>query len=436
MPLPSEQLLAPLEMFGVRLGLDRIRELLGAFGDPHLATPAVLVAGTNGKGSTAAFLAAMCAAAGYRTGLYTSPHLEEVTERIALGEMPIADPVLADYLEAILETGRRTHAPPTYFEALTAAAFLYFRDAGADLAVMEVGLGGRLDATNVCEPVLSLICSIALDHERHLGTTVAAIAREKGGILRRGRPAIAWAEGEAAEALEEQAAALGCDLVTAPRQVRIGGGARQVTLRTPRRGYRLTPSLAGAHQRRNLAVAVLAAETLAAHGFPRLDTAAVTAGCRSCRWPGRLETVALADGRRVLLDAAHNPDGIEALCDFVRGTANQAAEVPDLLFGAMRDKDIGAMLPPIAALCRRVVLTRPRASCAEGLPGAGPRGGDPGAWTPLLEDRAVEVEPDPAEALARALEGSSALLVVCGSIYLVGEVRSLLRDRYGAFSSR
>jgi dihydrofolate synthase / folylpolyglutamate synthase len=423
----TSQLLAPLEIFGVRLGLERIRRLLGGFGDPHLATPVVLVAGTNGKGSTAALVAAMCRAAGYRTGLYTSPHLEEVTERIVLDEKPIDDGTLAGYLEKILERARREDAPPTYFEALTAAAFLYFRDRRADLAVMEVGLGGRLDATNVGEPILSLISSIAFDHECHLGTTLTAIAREKAGILRPGRPAIAWAEGEAAAALEEQAAAIGGDLALAPRQIRIAGDGRTVTLRTPRRSYRLTPALAGAHQRRNLGLAVLAAETLAQIGFPRLDAAAIAAGCRRCRWPGRLETVVLADGRQVLLDAAHNPDAVLALCEYVR----TSVETPDLLFGAMRDKNVGAMLPPIAALCRRLILTRPSASRAEGPPGVGPRGGDPQSWAPLLTGRKLEIEIDPARALDKALKGGSELLLACGSIYLIGEVRKRLRERYG-----
>ncbi|MEE8523765.1 MAG: cyanophycin synthetase [Thermoanaerobaculia bacterium] len=424
----------------MRLGLDRVRRLLGAFDDPHLTTPVVLIAGTNGKGSTAALVAAMGRAAGYRVGLYTSPHLEQVTERIVLGERPIEDRSLAGYLEEILERAGAADAAPTYFEALTTAAFLYFHDSRAELAVMEVGLGGRLDATNVCEPVLSLISSIDLDHERHLGTSLAVIAGEKGGILRRGKPAIAWVEGEAADALEAQAAALGCDLVLAPRQVRITDSPpepgnpsplRDLSLQTARRDYRLTLPLAGAHQRRNLGLAVLAAEALAARGWSRLDTAAIAAGSRRCRWPGRLETVTLADGRRVLLDTAHNPAAVAALCEHLR-TLNES---PDLLFGAMRDKNVSAMLPPIAASSRRVVLTRPRASRAEGPPGDGPRGGDPRAWTSLVK-APVAIETDPARALEKALDGSSSLLVVCGSIYLVGEVRRLLRERYGAFSRR
>lgn len=425
----------------MRLGLDRVRRLLGTFDDPHLATPVVLVAGTNGKGSTAALVAAMGRAAGYRVGLYTSPHLESVAERIMLGERSIAERSLAEYLEEILERAPGVDAAPTYFEALTAAAFLYFRDSRADLAVMEVGLGGRLDATNVCEPILSLISSIDLDHERHLGTSLAEIATEKGGILRPGKPAIAWVEGEAADVLQDRAAALGCALDLAPRQVRITEDPREpgrsspplrdLSLKTARREYRLGLALAGAHQCRNLGLAVLAAEALAERGWSRLDAAAIAAGSRRCRWPGRLETITLAGGRRVLLDAAHNPAAVQALCAHLR----TLCESPDLLFGAMGDKDVGAMLPPLAAASRHVFLTRPRASRAEGPPGDGPRGGDPGAWAALVA-RPVTVEDDPGRALATALGGSSRLLVVCGSSYLVGEVRRLLRERYGAFSRR
>jgi dihydrofolate synthase/folylpolyglutamate synthase len=378
-------------------------------------------------------------AAGYRVGLYTSPHLENVTERIVLGEHPIADQALAGYLREILDRAPAVDAAPTYFEALTAAALLYFRDARADLAVLEVGLGGRLDATNACEPALSLISSIDLDHERYLGTSLAAIAAEKAGILRRGKPAIAWVEGEAAAALEARAAALGCALDLAPLKVRITEdppepgrpSPRDLSLYTPRHHYRLKLALAGAHQLRNLGLAVLAAEALAARGWGRLDAAAIAAGSRRCRWPGRLETVTLAGGRRVLLDAAHNPAAVRALCEHLR----TLSESPDLLFGAMGDKDVGAMLPPLAAASRHVFLTRPRASRAEGPPGDGPRGGDPGAWAALVE-KPVTVENDPVRALQTALDGSSRLLVVCGSSYLVGEVRRLLRERYGAFSSR
>ena len=210
--MPStESILARLEIFGVRLGLERSRQLLDRLGDPQLDMPVILVAGTNGKGSTSALLASILGAAGYRVGLYTSPHLETVEERIRINGAAIDRRRLACLLEEVVEAGRlETGSPPTYFEALTAAAFVEFRDGAVDVAVMEVGLGGRLDATNVAEPVLSLITSIALDHQHVLGSTLALIAREKAGILRAGGPALCWVEAdEARDALFERAAEIG-----------------------------------------------------------------------------------------------------------------------------------------------------------------------------------------------------------------------------------
>ena len=420
----SEALLRPLELFGVRLGLERVRHLLAALGSPHLAVPAVLVAGTNGKGSTAALLAAMCRAAGYRTGLYTSPHLEAVTERLAVDGRAIDDGALAGHLEEILAR-TDSDGPPTYFEALTVAAFRHFLTAGVEIAVLEVGLGGRLDATNVAEPVLSLITSIARDHAEHLGAGLAAVAGEKAGILRRGAPAIAWTEdGEVEAVLRDRAREVGSELICAPQRVRMvpsagGGGVPQrVSLRTGGdRVYDLELHLAGRHQLRNLAVAVLAAEVLAGRGWHRLDAAAIAGGARSCRWPGRLEAVDLPDGRRVILDGAHNPAAVAAVADFVR----RLPEPPDLLFGAMGDKAVGEMLPALAAVTGRVVLTRP----------SGRRAADPRELRPLVAGRPVVIEPDPGRALDEALAGCEHGLLVCGSIYLVGEVRGILRRRFG-----
>ncbi len=435
----SEALLEPLELFGVRLGLERVRRLLAALGSPHLAVPVVLVAGTNGKGSTAALLAAMCRAAGYRVGLYTSPHLEAVTERLAVDGRPIGDRELAGHLAAILalepgnagsrrsgapEAGPRHAGPPTYFEALTVAAFLCFRAAAAEIAVMEVGLGGRLDATNVSEPVLSLVTSIARDHEEHLGTGLAAVAGEKAGILRRGAPAIAWTEDREVEAvLRDRARELGSELHLAARRVRIeptDGGLfpQRARLRTgDGRVYALELHLAGRHQLRNLSLAVLAAETLAERGFPRLDAAAIRAGARRCRWPGRLEDVELPGGRRVTLDGAHNPAAAAAVADWARSLP----EPPDLLFGAMGDKEVAEMLPALAAVTGRLILTRP----------PGRRAAAPRDLASCLGGRRSVIEPDLGRALEVALDGCGGRLLVCGSIYLVGAIRGLLRRRFG-----
>jgi dihydrofolate synthase / folylpolyglutamate synthase len=425
--MTPDTLLSRLELLGIRLGLDHTRALLAALGDPQLRYPAVLVAGSNGKGSTSALLAAMATAAGYRTGLYTSPHLEAVEERLRIDGRAIAGerlgPLLADL---VARAERETGAPPTYFEALTVAAFRWFAEERVDLAVVEVGMGGRLDATNLCDPVLSLVTSISLDHREFLGDTLAAIAREKAGILRRGRPALAWVEApEAAAALFAAAAETGADLAFAPARVAIeavapAAGGQRVRLATPRGRHDLCIALLGAHQAKNLGLAVLAAEALAglaSDRLDRLDAAAIAAGAAACRWPGRLEVVDLPGGRRVLLDAAHNPEGAAALAGFLAG-----APPPDLLFGVLADKDAGEMLAALAGRAGRIVLTAP----------ASPRARPPAELAALVPDRDVVVEPDPGRALELALAAPAhAALVVCGSIFLVGEIRRRLRERFG-----
>jgi dihydrofolate synthase / folylpolyglutamate synthase len=418
--------LSRLEGLGIKLGLERARDLLVRMGEPQRGLPCVLVAGTNGKGSTSSLLAAMARAAGIRTGLYTSPHLESVEERLRIDGRAIASGRLGAILEDLVALAEReTGSPPTYFEAVTLAAFRWFADERVDLAVLEVGLGGRLDATNLVDPILSLITSIGFDHREFLGDTLAAIAREKAGILRSGRPALAWIEdAEPAESVQTVAHEIGADLRFASREVRIeaaeprGWEGQGIRLATPTRHYDLAMALLGDHQAKNLGLAVRAAEALAGLGFDRLDAQAITAGAAACRWPGRLEPVALPDGRHVLLDAAHNPDGAEVLARFL----SRLAKPFDLLFGVLADKDYGEMLPPLAARARRVVLTRP----------ASPRAKDPAELLPLLGGReGVLVEPDPDRALDRALGLGGEVLVACGSIFLVGEVRKALRQRFG-----
>jgi len=433
-----------------------MRGLLAALGSPELRFPAVLVAGSNGKGSTAALLAAMAGAAGYRTGLYTSPHLETVEERLRIDGRAVGGERLGDLLEEVVACAeRRLGHSPTYFEAVTAAAFLWFAAERVELAVVEVGLGGRLDATNVCEPVLSLITSISLEHRELLGDTPAAIAREKAGIMRAGRPALSWVEDrEAAGALRQVAAELGASLHAAESEVTIAGTAplaadgagglggsggvdgsdgvdgsggwegQKVTLDTPLARRELRIGLLGRHQAHNLALAVRAAELLAGSGFPRLDERALAAGAAACRWPGRGEVVPLPGGRRVLLDAAHNAEGAAALGELLAETGPRAGSL-DLIFGVLGDKDAGEMLDRLAPLARNVVFTTvptPRARAAAELP-ALLRTARPGT--------SALVEAEPAAALDRALALGADTLVACGSIFLVGELRRLLRERFG-----
>ena len=405
-PLPAlnaDRILARLEKLGIRLGLESVRALLAGLGDPQLRYRTVLVAGSNGKGSTSALLAAMSAAAGLRTGLYTSPHLESVEERLRIDGRAIDPGELARLLGRIVES-----ATPTYFEAVTAAAFLWFAERQVDLAVIEVGMGGRLDATNVCEPELSLITSISLEHREHLGDTLAAIAREKAGTFRPGRPAIVWLEDpEPSAAVRTVAAELGTDLRFAPELVTIQMDGQRVRLATPRGEHDLEIHLPGAHQAKNLALAVLAAEELG------IGPEAIAEGARSCRWPGRLERIELPGDRLVLLDAAHNPEGAAALAGYLEGPV-------DLLFGVLGDKDVADMLGPLAKRARRIVLTTP----------ASDRARPPEELAALLPGREVEVVPDLEQALERALQPGTRL-VVCGSIYLIGEVRKRLREKFG-----
>ncbi len=432
-PGRAQRILDRLEVLGIRLGLDSTRRLLTALGEPQLRFPAVLVAGSNGKGSTSALLAAMAGAAGYRTGLYTSPHLEAVEERLRIDGRAIGGERLGELLERVVSCAEeRLDHTPTYFEALTAAAFLWFAAERLDLAVVEVGLGGRLDATNLTAPVLSLITSISLEHREMLGDTHAAIAREKAGILRRGRPALSWVEQpEAAAAIREAAAAAGAGWRAAEREVTVAGRAplgaggwdgQEVTLLTPAGRHELRTRLLGGHQGRNLGLAVRAAEVLAGAGFPALDRAAIAAGAAACRWPGRAEVVNLPGGPRVLLDAAHNAEGAGVLAGLLEEMAAPAGSTA-VVFGVLGDKDAGEMLASLAPRARHLVLTTPvspRARpAAELLALLG--GAHPGALA----------EPDPEAALARALALGAETVVVCGSIYLVGALRLWLRQAFG-----
>ncbi len=457
--------LSRLEFFGIKLGLDSIRTLLQALGEPQQRFPTVLVAGTNGKGSTSSLLASIAHHGGLRVGLYTSPHLESPRERVRIAGRTIPSAELSAVLREIIEVAERVlGAPPTYFEAFTAAACRVFAAHAVDLAVLEVGMGGRLDATNACEPVLSVITPIGLDHQQYLGETLTAIAGEKAGILRHAQPALAWVPASAAEAAVEDAAVrLGARLEMVHKTTRVRGretfglDGQTLDVETPVAAYRLRTSLLGEHQLANVALAVRAAEHLRALGFSGLDEPAIAGGVSAARWPGRLESVRLADGGEVLFDGAHNADGVAALAAFL----DRLGRPHDLLFGALADKDLEAMLPPLAARARRVTLTS--------VPS--PRSESPSRLRSLLGDRQAVLETDPGKALDSALAGARThlkdsadaqsgdfknstavefadftdstavesrpdatprLLVICGSLYLVGALREALRRRHGA----
>jgi dihydrofolate synthase/folylpolyglutamate synthase len=405
-----------LRVRGVRLGLPPVRALCAELGDPQDAVPSILIAGTNGKGSVAAMIEAGLRRAGRRTGLYTSPHLRHVRERYRIrGQIP-DDARIESALAQVREASERLEDPPTYFEATTAAAFVLFRSEGCDTCILEVGMGGRLDATNiVAMPTLSVITRITHDHMDELGTDLAGIAREKAGILRAGGRAVIGAQDEpAATALREAAESAGALLTPAEANARlVENPDRTLRLETPRHTLNgLRPSLAGAHQQENIQTAAAALlELEAADGVWSEEP--YRAAVEDARLEGRLDW-RLGDPD-VLLDGAHNPSGARALADYLESEGIR----PVLLFGCMRDKQFEEMLGALAPLCREIVLTAVE----------NPRALDPVLLLAHTGDRLCSTARPVSDAFAVASARARALgvpLLVAGSLYLVGDVLELV----------
>jgi dihydrofolate synthase/folylpolyglutamate synthase len=437
-----------------KFSLEHIRALLKELGQPQMRFPSVLIAGTNGKGSTAATLAAIVHSAGIKTALYTSPHLVRVSERMrvsgAKGLEEIGEEAFArNYFrvdvaaQALVERGELPHEP-SYFEVMTAVAFCWFAEQHVELAVLEVGLGGRLDATNSVEPLVSVITDIGIDHTQYLGNTLREIAGEKAGILRENGVLVTLAQHpEANAAIGEAAVRLGVRGVDAARCLpgaRVQGPGPNVQQGSPlaRNRYelliggevlRVDSPLAGQHQQRNIALAIATAMELRTnHGFA-IPNAAIEAGIRATEWPGRLEWVARAGRAPVLLDVAHNPAGAWAL----RAALAQLPETMPrtLIFSCLADKPIEEMA--------QVLL--PLFDSASGDPA---RGRDQVILAPIQNPRAASVEDllaaadnldvpaegasDLAAALLRAeaVTPKDGVIVATGSVFLVGEIRPLL----------
>ena len=409
--------------FGVKLGLPRVKSALALLGNPHLAAPALHVAGTNGKGSTCAFAEAALRAAGLRTGLYTSPHLLHFCERIRLDGDPISEERAAELLSTILArvpwalaggpAGRDDGDGLTFFELATLIAFVAFAEAGVSAAVIEVGLGGRLDATNVVAPRACAVTSLGLEHMQYLGPTLASIAAEKAGIFKPGVPAVsALQEPEAAAVLERVAANVGAPLrfvepLTLPLRL----------------------SLLGNYQRQNAAVARALIEE---SGLP-VTAAQLERGLATARWPGRLEQA--SERPLVLLDGAHNPHAARALAATLPTIL--AGRPLHLVFAAMVDKDAAAMLAVLAPLASSVHLcatANPRAARPEALaaasalasPAASVALGPEGKAVSAAPARAVHQSVRAALDAARSAAGRDGVVLCCGSLYLVGEVQALL----------
>ncbi len=421
--------------------LAHMRALLAALGNPEQRFRSVLIAGTNGKGSTAATLASILSASGYRAGLYTSPHLSVVNERIRINGAEIEDHLLFEQLERVEEavvglvSQGTLPGKPSFFETMTAIAMLTFApgphsERGVDIAVMEVGMGGRLDATNVVEPLLSIVTDISLDHMEWLGNTIAEIAREKAGILRPHGTMITLPQHpEANQALGDVAMSLNVRGVNAAEYLpgREASSSAKNTYQltnwpgSPAEVLSIDSPLQGQHQRRNLALAIAAAvELRTSHGY-QISREQIERGIRETEWAGRLELISARPERpAMLLDVAHNPAGAWALRASL--SVFETAGPRFLIFGCMRDKALAEMAQILFPVFDHVYLAELpsfRSATGSGLVAAAERTGV-----------AYSLCADAGSALAAALEASSlqrgSLLVACGSVVLVGALRSLL----------
>lgn len=413
----SLEYLSGLERFGSVFGLDNINRLLAAIGDPHRSFRTVHIAGTNGKGSVATMISFMLKAAGYRVGKYTSPHLVSFTERITVNEEEIAEDLVASLTEHIRGRAHRSGSDPfyTYFDFTTALAFEHFRREKVDIAVVETGLGGRLDSTNVIEPLATVITNVGFDHMKELGRTVGEIAGEKAGIIKKGIPLVTGARGKGLAVLSARARelaspirVLGKDFLCRKR------GDRRFSYRGTEWDYRdIALNLEGDHQLSNAAMALCAVESLARSGF-RATEGQVREALASVRWQGRLETV--RERPLVILDGAHNLSGVRALTSFLRSRYRDRRKL--LVFGVMRDKQYGRMLEAMNGCVDLAILTQPkteRALEAESLKCF--------ARNPI-------VTKDTRSALrkARQLAGDSDLILVTGSLYTIGEAKRAVNE--------
>jgi dihydrofolate synthase/folylpolyglutamate synthase len=403
------QYLFSLEQFGIKFGLENIAAIVARLGHPERTFTSVHVAGTNGKGSVTAMVDASLRAAGHKSARYTSPHLVDLSERFVIDGRPVAQDDLraavSDVRDVIdsLRGGGELEAQPTFFEVTTAVAFELFRRAHVDVAVLEVGLGGRLDATNVVAPpqlVATAITSIAFDHQLYLGGSLREIAFEKAGIVKPGVPLVVGPlAAEAWTAIESIARERGAPIIQAAPEDAAG----------------VPIGLSGAHQIANAAVAIRLLQIVDAHGL-RVPSAAIDAGLAEPGWPGRLEARSLPGGRELLLDAAHNPAGAAALASYLE---REAGAKRPLVFAAMRDKDLAGMFLALLPAVSRLIATR----------ASNPRSAEPEA----LAERAravapglpVSIEPRISDALAEAWRYSPRI-VVAGSIFLLGDVLKLV----------
>ena len=401
-PLPW---LFALEQFGIKFGLDNMSAIVATLGHPERAFRSVHIAGTNGKGSVTAMVDAALRAAGHRSARYTSPHLVDLAERFVIDGRPVSHDALVAAVTVVrdaiaaLRAGGGLDVQPTFFEVTTAIALELFRRAGVTVAVLEVGLGGRLDATNIVSPpdvVATAITSIAFDHQVYLGSTLREIALEKAGIIKPGVPVVVGPlDAEAEAAVDEVAASRGARVLRARASDCDG----------------MAIGLAGAHQRSNAAVAMRILQLLDTRGMA-VSAHAIEDGLAHPQWPGRLDVRRLADGRELLLDAAHNPAGAASLASYL---LEEGGDPRPLVFAAMRDKDVAGMFAALLPAVGCLILTR--ASNA--------RSADPESLAEQARAVAPALPIAIAPALGDALDAAwrtSPRIVVAGSIFLLGDV--------------
>jgi len=382
--------LESLQGSGIRPGLTRMRTILRALGNPHRAYRSIIVAGTNGKGSTCSTLASILDASGYRTGLYTSPHLVDIRERWMIGHTPVSEQTLVQAIEILRRASRTAGIKPTYFEALTLIAFIVFERERCEVVVLEVGMGGRLDATNVIRPIAALITPIGLDHTEYLGNTIRKIAREKAGVIHRG--AIVLTNNHdpiVLSVLRRRAATFDCPF----HEVR-GDGSEH-------------PVLRGDFQRENAALAIRAAKMLRSQ-LPEITPAAIRRGVAATQWRGRLERAVIA-GKEVWVDGLHNTHAAQVVAPFI---ARNVKRPRLLVFGIMSDKDVWDVTSLLFPLFDEIITTEPyppRSEPAWGLASL--------AKAMKIKARAI---PDPRSAIRAALASGVRAVFVGGSLYLAG----------------
>ena len=408
-----------LQETGIKLGLEQIRALDALLDHPSRAVPSIVVAGTNGKGSVTAMLERGLREAGCRTGRFTSPHLTRLEERFAIDGLDVATPVLEAAAGRVRHAAGRMSSPPSFFEATTAVAFELFREAEVDVAVLEVGLGGRLDATNVADSQTAVITAIDFDHEAWLGHSLPEIATEKAGVIKPGA-AVTLAENPCTvrEVIGAAAAAADASLVYAPDGVTVAelsldNGRVRCSIATPRRSYStLTLSLRGRHQLPNAVTAIRTLEELAARRQFAIGAGAVRAAVEGAFWPGRLELI-VWEGSEILIDGAHNPAGARALAEYLHEVYGHPLPI---VVGVMSDKRVDDILRALSPVASHFICTSIDASRASAPDELARRAA---MVAPAVKSEAVA---QPMQAIERAAT-LGAPVVVAGSLYLAGEIR-------------